>query len=114
MNMLDLTGFDWSGAPAKWQLLDVGYLALDVAVVAFLIRGSALGTGLLAVAAASQIVLYTLLRAWVLDVPAAYRVDPAAEGYLDVLLVFHAVTLMSILVTLVWRTSPHRRRPQCT
>lgn len=113
MNMLDLAGFDWSGAPAKWQLLDVVYLLLDVAVVGFLVRGRAFGTGLLAAAAASQIVLYTLFREWVLDVPAAYQIDPAAEHHLDVLLVFHALTLVSILATLLRRTSPRRRRPQC-
>lgn len=113
MNMLDLAGFDWSGAPAKWQALDVVYLMLDVAVVGFLLRRRALGTGLLAAAATSQIALYTLFREWVLDVPAAYQVNAAADHYLDVLLVFHALTLVSILATLLRRTSPRRRRPQC-
>ncbi len=114
MNMLDMTGFDWSAAPAKWQLLDVVYLILDIAVVGFLLSGRALGTALLAVAAVSQIVLYTLFRTWVLDVPAAYRVDPAAESYLDGLIAFHGVTLISILVTVLLRTSPLLKRAQHT
>jgi len=114
MNMLDLTGFDWSGAPARWQLLDVVYLSLDVAVVGFLVKGRATGTGLLAAAAASQIVLYTLLREWVLDVPAAYSVDPAAEGYLDFLIVFHVVTLASILAAVLWRAGLRPGNQQMT
>ena len=32
MNILGLSGFDWAGAPLKWQLLDIVYLFLDVVV----------------------------------------------------------------------------------
>ncbi|MFK7967540.1 MAG: hypothetical protein AB8C46_26565 [Burkholderiaceae bacterium] len=33
MNMLSLTGFEWQSAPLKWQVLDVVYLVIDLAVV---------------------------------------------------------------------------------
>ncbi len=33
-NIAGFNGFDWLSAPLKWQLLDVVYLVLDIAVVA--------------------------------------------------------------------------------
>ena len=37
LNMLGHSGFDWTAAPLKWQVLDVAYLVLDAVVVVGLI-----------------------------------------------------------------------------
>ena len=101
LNMLSLTGFDWAEAPLRWQVLDVVYLLLDVLVVYGLLRARAFGTVALIGAACSQVVLYTVLREWILDVPPAFAVTEEQRSYLDGLVAFHVVTLL--LVTVSWR-----------
>lgn len=101
-NMAGWTGFDWITAPQKWQVLDVVYLALDLGVVAGLSAKRWWGTLLLILAAGSQILLYTVLRTWVLDVPAALDVAPGDPTYLDRLVFFHVVSLGAIGLFL-WR-----------
>lgn len=96
MNMASLTGFDWPAAPLKWQVLDVVYLILDVIVVAGLIRGWRLGYWAFFTAALSQILLYTLLRDWITDVPDAFARAPEEIAYLDTLVIFHLVTLAAM------------------
>lgn len=101
MNMLSMTGFDWSSAPLKWQVLDIVYLVIDVVVVAgFLLRWKA-GAIAFYLAASSQIVLYTVLRSWIIDVPAEFAVSDVQRSYLTGLVVFHCLTL--ILVTFALR-----------
>ncbi|MEM9843967.1 MAG: hypothetical protein AAF965_04150 [Pseudomonadota bacterium] len=107
-NMAGWTGFDWQSAPEKWQFLDVGYLFLDLAVVAGLLTRKVWGTVLLIVAASSQILLYTLFRAWVLDVPPAFEVDPSDAAYLDGLLLFHAVCLGAVGLV-IWHARTARK-----
>ena len=92
LNMLSLTGFDWSATPAKWQALDVAYLVLDVTVVVGLLRGARIGIWAFFCAALSQIALYTVFRDWVLNVPDAFRRSLDEVAYLDVLVIFHVVT----------------------
>ena len=75
LNMLSLTGFDWGMAPLKWQALDVFYLFLDLLVVVGLILRWKLGYLAFYAAALSQIFLYTLLREWIVDVPAEFTVS---------------------------------------
>ncbi len=102
MNMLSMTGFDWSSAPLKWQILDIAYLVIDVVVVGgFLLRWKA-GAIAFYLAALSQIVLYTFLRSWIIDVPIEFAVSDEQQSYLNGLVVFHCVTL--ILVTFALRT----------
>ena len=102
-NMLSLTGYDWSDAPAKWQILDIVYLALDICVAVGLGLRWRASIAAFYVAALSQIALYTIGRAWVLDVPDAFRPPPDAAGYLDGLVAFHVVSLGAVTVALWWR-----------
>ena len=45
------------------------------------------------VAATSQMVLYTVFRGWIIDVPSEYTVSPEQVSYLTALVIFHGVTL---------------------
>lgn len=107
-NMAGLTGFDWQTAPLKWQVLDVVYLALDVAVVAGIILAKRFWIVAFGIAAVSQIVLYTALRSWVLDVPAALAVPPENVQYLDGLVAFHIASL-AVIGTLLFLCLRTRR-----
>lgn len=99
-NMLSLSGFDWPSAPPKWQALDVVYLVLDVVVVAgFLLRWR-LGYIAFYLAAISQIILYTVFRNWIIDVPTEFAVTDEQQSYLTVLVAFHCVTLILVTVAL--------------
>lgn len=107
MNMASMTGFDWPTAPLKWQVLDIAYLALDVTVaLGFLMRWR-IGYLAFFIAALSQIVLYTVFRSWIVDVPEAFRRTPEELGYLNGLVAFHLVTLAIVIATLRW-TGPYR------
>lgn len=107
-NMAGLTGFDWLSAPLKWQVLDVVYLALDVAVVAGVILAKRFWIVAFGIAAVSQIILYTILRSWVLDVPAAFAVPPESVNYLDGLVVFHIASLVVVGALLFLRMQTRR------
>ncbi|KIC14565.1 hypothetical protein RA21_19505 [Leisingera sp. ANG-DT] len=96
--MLSWTGFDWGAAPLKWQVLDVVYLALDLAVAAGLLLQKVWGMVALIFAACSQILLYSLFRNWVLDVPPEFEVGPSEAAYLDGLLLFHTACLLAISI----------------
>lgn len=108
-NMAGLSGFDWLAAPLKWQVLDVVYLALDLAVVAGVVLGRRFWIVVFGVAATSQIILYTALRSWVLDVPAAFAVSPESASYLDGLVAFHLVTLTAVGAVLLLERQARRR-----
>ena len=99
-NIMGLTGFNWLDAPLKWQVLDVVYLVLDVIVVAGFVRQWQVGYVAFYVAAISQILLYTMLRDWIIDVPEAFARPPEEIAYLDTLVVFHLVTLVMVSVAL--------------
>ena len=94
LNILGLTGFDWMDAPAKWQILDIVYLVLDLTVVFGLVVASPIGFLAFVVAAVSQIFLYTLFRDWIVDVPEPFVRTPEEIAYLDTLVTFHIVTLL--------------------
>ena len=102
MNILGLTGFDWAGAPLKWQVLDVVYLLLDIVVAVGFFARWKVSYYAFYVAAVSQVFLYTIFRSWVLDVPADFSVSPEQESYLTTLVVFHLVTI--VLVTIALKT----------
>ena len=96
LNMLSLTGFDWFDAPAKWQALDIVYLLLDVAVCIGLVRRRQLSIYAFYLAGFSQVILYTALRDWIMDVPEAYAITSAQDDYLTGLVVFHLITLTAV------------------
>lgn len=95
-NIAGMTGFDWSQAPWKWQALDIFYLALDVMVVVGLLYFPRFGLCCFAVAAISQIILYTAFRSWVVDVPAEIAPSPDKLRYLTQLVIFHLATLAAV------------------
>jgi len=107
-NMAGLTGFDWLNAPLKWQVLDVVYLALDVAVVAGVILAKRFWIVAFGIASVSQIILYTILRSWVLDVPAAFAVPQESANYLDGLVAFHIASLAVVCALLFLRMTNRR------
>ena len=100
-NIAGLNGFDWLTAPLKWQILDVAYLGLDIVVALGLIIGRRIGVVAFFVAAVSQILLYTIFRAWILDVPEAFARTPEEITYLDTLVAFHLVTIAAVAIALL-------------
>ena len=93
LNILGQSGFDWVNAPKKWQILDVVYLLLDLFVaIGFFMRWK-LSYAAFYLAAISQIVLYTLFRDWIIDVPEKYALSPEQTAYLSALVGFHIVTI---------------------
>lgn len=103
-NILGLSGFDWRTAPLKWQVLDIVYLAIDILVVVGLILSWKVGFVAFYVAAISQIILYTLFRDWIVDVPAEFSVSEEQRGYLTTLVIFHCVTIILVTSALWIRT----------
>lgn len=101
LNIFGLTGFQWVDAPLKWQILDVVYLVVDVVVVIGLLAGSRIGYSALFVAAISQIVLYTMLRDWIINVPGKFARSLEETAYLDGLFAFHIMTL-SLVCLAIW------------
>ncbi len=100
LNMLSLTGFDWSAAPMKWRVLDVVYLVLDLLVVVGVLAGWKIGFVAFYIAAVSQILLYTVFRDWVTTVPAEFSLSVEQQSYLSSLVIFHLVTLVVVTVAL--------------
>ncbi len=99
MNMLGLSGYSWLRAPFKWQVLDVTYLVLDLMVVVGLIFAWRIGLIAFFAAAMSQIVLYTVLRSWITDVPEEFARPPEVNS-LNGLVIFHVVTIALVLFAL--------------
>ena len=105
-NILGLSGFDWRAAPLKWQVLDVVYLIIDVLVVVGLVLGWKAGFGAFYVAAISQIILYSVFRDWILDVPPEFAVSETQRGYLTSLVIFHLVSMAFVTLALWIRARP--------
>ncbi len=101
LNMAGFSGFDWVRAPLKWQVLDVVYLILDITVVIGLVLGWRAGYFAFFAAAVSQIVLYTLFRSWIIDVPEELARPPEEVRYLDTLVIFHVVTIALVCLA-IW------------
>ena len=105
LNMLSLSGFNWRTAPTKWQVLDISYMILDLVVVVGLILNWKVGFIAFYTAAISQIILYTILRAWIVNVPEEFAVSNQQRGSLTGLVIFHCVTIVMISLALWFRTS---------
>lgn len=101
-NMMGWTGMDWPNAPLKWQVLDVAYLVIDCLVVWGMIFRPSIGFVAFLIAAMSQIVLYTVFRQWILDVPAEFAPTPDEASYLTTLVTFHLATLLIMGAALLW------------
>jgi len=93
-------GFTWAEAPLKWQLIDIVYLALDIVVVAGLLLRWFVGTIAFFAASVSQVVLYTLFRSWIVDVPVKFTPTPDHIGYLNMLVGIHVAAILLVLVAL--------------
>jgi len=98
--MLGLSGFDWSNAPLKWQVLDVVYLILDLVVAAGFFARWKVSYFVFYIAAVSQIILYTVFKDWIIDVPEAFTVSEEQESYLTTLVVFHIITILLVSIAL--------------
>ncbi|MBE9152866.1 hypothetical protein [Cyanobium sp. LEGE 06113] len=105
-NILGVSGFDWSAAPLKWQVLDILYLVIDLLVFVGLVLGWKIGFAAFYVAAISQIFLYTVFRDWIVDVPAGFTVSEAQQGYLTALVIFHCMTVILFTSALWIRSKP--------
>ncbi len=104
-NMAGQSGFVWCEAPLKWQGLDVAYLVIDVLVVLGLLFLPRFGLAVFALAAMSQIILYTIFRSWILDVPAEFLPSPEQAAYLTQLVGFHVISLILAAGSLTVRGS---------
>jgi hypothetical protein len=100
-NMLGWTGIDWLGAPLKWQILDLIYIALDCVVVWGMVFRPAVGVIAFVLASVSQVFLYTVFREWILAVPAEFAPTPKEAAYLGILVAFHVATLLIVVLTIV-------------
>ena len=109
LKILGMMSLDWIEAPLKWQVLDIVYLMLDVAVVLGLPIASRIGFCALFTAGISQIVLYTVLRAWIIDVPEPFVRSPEDVAYLDTLVAFHVITL-ALVGSVIWLNRNFGRR----
>ena len=106
LNILGLSGFDWRAAPLKWQALDIAYLVIDLVVVTGLILGWKIGFIAFYLAAISQVILYTIFRDWIIDVPPEFSLSEEQRGHLTSLVVFHCVTMVLVTLALWIRTKP--------
>ena len=97
-----LTGGNWLEKPRKWQLLDEFYMLLDACVAGGLLLRRWWGIAALILAAGSQILLYTELRDWILDVPEAFAPSAGELWFLDQLVMFHFASL-AVLAVFCWR-----------
>ena len=111
VNITGFSDFSWIDAPLKWQVLDLVYLVVDVVVAIGLPLGWVTGYVAFFSAVVSQTVLYTILRDWVLDVPAEFARSPEQVEYLDGLVVFHLVTLAAVVLALWLRRASVPRQP---
>ena len=100
LNILGLSGFDWSSAPLKWQVLDVVYLLLDLTVCIGLFRRLTISILAFYIAGISQVALYTIFRSWIMDVPEPFAITPDQDNYLTLLVAFHVVTLLLVTYAL--------------
>ena len=76
---------------------------MDLAVAVGLPRASRYSVAAFYIAALSQIGLYALGRAWVLDVPPEFAPAPDQIAYLDLLVGFHIATIVLVAAALVVR-----------
>ncbi|MGK7945807.1 MAG: hypothetical protein AB4058_15200 [Microcystaceae cyanobacterium] len=101
MNILSLTGLNWLETPLKWRILDIVYLLLDITVVIGFFLNLKIAYISFYIAAISQILLYTLLRSWITDVPSQFTLSSEQVSALSSLVIFHSATLILVTLTLI-------------
>jgi hypothetical protein len=84
------------------------YLILDATVVVGLFLNWKIGYAAFYWAAVSQILLYTIFRNWIIDVPSEFAVTFAVtedqRSYLTMFVIFHCVTLALMTAALKLRS----------
>lgn len=111
LNLAGMTGFEWVAAPRKWQILDIVYLVVDLIVLTGLGLRMKFAVVIFYLAALSQIVLYTVLRDWITDVPEQFTVTPEQNDYLTILVGFHLSSLVMVTLALWIIRGDERRGP---
>lgn len=114
LNILNLSGFDWSSAPPKWQVLDAVYLLLDVTVCIGLFKRLPISIVAFYTAGLSQVALYTLLRSWIMDVPEPFTITPDQDSYLTLLVIFHVASLILVTYALIDKAGASSEHPDDT
>ncbi|QEY32702.1 hypothetical protein EVJ50_11175 [Synechococcus sp. RSCCF101] len=77
-NIAGLSGSSWLESPLKWRVLDVADLGMDGVVAIGFIADWWMALPTFVAAALSQILLYTVGRTWITDVPEPFA--PAVVG----------------------------------
>ncbi|MCB1487168.1 MAG: hypothetical protein KDJ88_06895 [Bauldia sp.] len=106
LNILGMGGFDWANAPLSWQLIDVLYLAADLAVVYGFVLLRPVGFVVFFIAVVSQLALY-----WAVS-PADAGSASGGSLFLAYFVPFHLATIVLVLVALLLLSL--RRAPQAS
>lgn len=92
-NILSLSGYAWSESPPAWQIFDIVFLALDVAVVAGVLARSGVAVIAFIAAAVLQVLVYQFF-------PEAFAASPEQFEIVNRLMIF-ALALLVIFAVLV-------------
>lgn len=103
LNILGMGGFDWSNAPLSWQLIDVLYLAADLAVVYGFVLLRPVGFVVFFIAVVSQLGLY-----WAVSPGDAGPDAAGGSVFLAYFVPFHLTTVLLVLVAILLLS---RRQP---
>ena len=94
VSIAGLWGPPWGGAPLSWRVLDVLLLSLDLAVFPWLVLRLPLSVVAFFLAAVAQLILYTLLRDWLLTMPQPFTPAAAIQGkHLDAVALFYGLSV---------------------
>lgn len=102
-----LHGYTWADSPVKWRLIDVFYLTLDIIAVVGLLLRWMVGVIAFFVSSVSQLLLFTILRPWIVDVPENFAGLANGIGYLNLMVGVHLAAIVLILIAI--RMGPMKR-----
>jgi hypothetical protein len=103
-------GYSWLEAPVKWRLMDVFFLTLDIIAITGLILRWSIGLVAGFVSATCQLLLFTVFRSWVVDVPVNFAEANDRSAYLDLMVGLYLAAIASMLF--VFRAGGLKRRAQ--
>lgn len=92
-NILGFGEMKWTDSPFAWRIGDIWWGALDVVALVGVILKSPIGLLAIALAAGSQIVVYSI-------VPGAFAVTEAHYSTLRGMVIFNSIVLIVLAVTL--------------